>query len=76
MLIVNHHLFFADLGVRLKGYGEVLPRYEAVIFDEAHQMEDVATQYLGSAVSNYRFEELARDLRREAAAAGTSGRRT
>jgi len=69
VLIVNHHLFFADLGVRLKGYGEVLPRYEAVVFDEAHQLEEVATQYLGTVISNYRFEELARDLRREASAA-------
>jgi ATP-dependent DNA helicase DinG len=69
ILIVNHHLFFADLAVRLKGYGEVLPRYEAVIFDEAHQLEEVATQYLGTVISNYRFEELARDLRREASAA-------
>jgi len=69
VLIVNHHLFFADLGVRLKGYGEVLPRYEAVVFDEAHQLEEVATQYLGTVISNYRFEELARDFRREASAA-------
>jgi ATP-dependent DNA helicase DinG len=69
ILIVNHHLFFADLAVRLKGYGEVLPRYEAVVFDEAHQLEETATQYLGSTVSNYRFEELARDLRRECTAA-------
>ena len=38
VVIVNHHLFFADLAVRLRGYGEVLPRYEAVIFDEAHQI--------------------------------------
>ena len=69
VVIVNHHLFFADLAVRLRGYGEVLPRYEAAIFDEAHQLEEVATQYLGAAVSNFRFEELARDVRREAAAA-------
>ena len=69
LLIVNHHLFFADLAVRLKGYGEVLPRYEAVVFDEAHQLEETATQYLGNTISNYRFEELARDLRRECAAA-------
>jgi ATP-dependent DNA helicase DinG len=69
VVIVNHHLFFADLAVRLRGYGEVLPRYEAAIFDEAHQMEEVATQYLGTAVSNFRFEELARDVRREATAA-------
>jgi ATP-dependent DNA helicase DinG len=69
VLIVNHHLFFADLAVRMKGYGEVLPRYEAVVFDEAHQLEETATQYLGNTISNYRFEELARDLRRECAAA-------
>jgi ATP-dependent DNA helicase DinG len=69
VVIVNHHLFFADLAVRMRGYGEVLPRYEAVIFDEAHQLEEVATQYFGSTVSNYRFEELARDIRRELTAA-------
>ncbi|HSR12705.1 MAG TPA: helicase C-terminal domain-containing protein, partial [Thermodesulfobacteriota bacterium] len=69
VVIVNHHLFFADLAVRAGGYGEVLPRYEAVIFDEAHQLEDVATQYLGKNVSSFRFEELARDVVREAAAA-------
>ena len=68
VIIVNHHLFFADLAVRLKGYGEVLPRYEAVIFDEAHQLEEVATQYFGSAVSNFRCEELVRDIRREVTA--------
>ncbi len=66
VIIVNHHLFFADLAVRRKGYGEVLPRYEAVVFDEAHQLEEVATQYLGMTVSNFRFQELARDIRREA----------
>jgi ATP-dependent DNA helicase DinG len=66
VVIVNHHLFFSDLAVRLGGYGEVLPRYEAVIFDEAHQLEEIATQYLGEAVSNFRFEDLARDIRREA----------
>lgn len=69
VIIVNHHLFFSDLAVRQKGYGEVLPRYEAVIFDEAHQLEEIATQYFGMSVSNFRFEELARDIRREMAAA-------
>jgi ATP-dependent DNA helicase DinG len=69
VVIVNHHLFFADLSVRIRGYGEVLPRYEVVVFDEAHQLEEVATQYLGSEVSSFRFEELARDIRREAGAA-------
>jgi ATP-dependent DNA helicase DinG len=69
VVIVNHHLFFADLSVRIRGYGEVLPRYEGVVFDEAHQLEEVATQYLGSEVSSFRFEELARDIRREAGTA-------
>jgi len=69
MVIVNHHLFFADLSVRLKGFGEVIPRYEAVVFDEAHQLEEVATQYLGVSLSNFRFEELSRDIRRETGAA-------
>ncbi|MGC8810772.1 MAG: ATP-dependent DNA helicase [bacterium] len=65
IVIVNHHLFFADLALRQRGYGEVLPRYEAVIFDEAHQLEEVATQYFGIMVSNYRLEELVRDMQRE-----------
>jgi ATP-dependent DNA helicase DinG len=43
IVIVNHHLFFADLALRIRGYGEVLPRYQGVIFDEAHQLEEVAT---------------------------------
>jgi len=69
VVIVNHHLFFADLAVRRRGFGEVLPRYEGVIFDEAHQLEEVATQYLGFSLSNFRFEELSRDIRREIGAA-------
>jgi len=69
VLIVNHHLFFADLALRLKGWGEVLPPYENVVFDEAHQLEEVATQYFGMAVSNYHFTELIKDIRREMTAA-------
>jgi ATP-dependent DNA helicase DinG len=69
VVIVNHHLFFADLAVRRRGFGEVLPRYEGVIFDEAHQLEEVATQYLGFSLSNFRFEEFSRDIRRETGAA-------
>ncbi|MEK6775526.1 MAG: helicase C-terminal domain-containing protein [bacterium] len=63
ILIVNHHLFFADLSVKEKGYGEVIPSYDAVIFDEAHLIEDVATHYFGCQVSNYRIGELIRDTR-------------
>ncbi len=63
VLVVNHHLFFADLAIRDAG-GEVIPRYKRVIFDEAHQLEEVITSYFGLSVSNYRLEELARDTQR------------
>ncbi|MBI4167124.1 MAG: ATP-dependent DNA helicase [Acidobacteria bacterium] len=61
ILIVNHHLFFADLGLRQMEFASLLPDYAAIVFDEAHQIEDVATQYFGVQISNYRVEELARD---------------
>jgi len=61
LLIVNHHLFFADLALRQNDYAALLPDYSALVFDEAHEMEDVATQYFGVEVSSYRVEELARD---------------
>src|SRR5579871_4895626 len=61
LIIVNHHLFFADLALKQDDFGSVLPEYEAVVFDEAHEIEDVASDYFGREVSNYRFEELARD---------------
>jgi ATP-dependent DNA helicase DinG len=61
LLIVNHHLFFADLALRQREYAALLPDYAALVFDEAHDMEDVATQYFGVEVSSYRVEELARD---------------
>ncbi|NVI98671.1 ATP-dependent DNA helicase [Myxococcus sp. AM009] len=63
LLVVNHHLFFADLALRSSGKRTegVLPWYEAVIFDEAHALEDAASGYFGCSVSNYRLEELARD---------------
>jgi ATP-dependent DNA helicase DinG len=64
ILIVNHHLFFADLSVRESGFGEVIPRYRTVIFDETHQLEDVATEYFGFQVSDFRIEDLARDMLR------------
>ena len=61
LIIVNHHLFFADLALRQDDFGSILPEYSAVVFDEAHEIEDVASDYFGRQVSNYRFEELARD---------------
>jgi ATP-dependent DNA helicase DinG len=78
IIIVNHHLFFADLSVRQEAAGApdagILPESAAVIFDEAHELEEVASSYFGLSVSNIRFEELARDtdvlLRGKEGAAG------
>ncbi len=67
IIIVNHHLFFADLAVRIVSPGAIIPNYEGVIFDEAHQLEEVATNYFGFSASNWRIEELVKDTRREAA---------
>ncbi len=61
LIIVNHHLFFADLAIRQEDFGSILPEYSAVVFDEAHEIEDVASDYFGRQLSSYRFEELARD---------------
>jgi ATP-dependent DNA helicase DinG len=61
VMIVNHHLFFADLALKQSDYATLLPEYQAVVFDEAHELEDVATQYFGRQFSNYRVDELARD---------------
>jgi ATP-dependent DNA helicase DinG len=61
LIIVNHHLFFADLALKQDDFGSILPEYSAVVFDEAHEMEDVASEYFGRQISNFRFEELARD---------------
>lgn len=62
LIIVNHHLFFADLAVKQEEFGGILPRYDAVIFDEAHEIEDVAGQYFGASVSNLQLQDLARDI--------------
>ena len=61
LIVVNHHLFFADLALKQMEFASLIPEYSAVVFDEAHELEDVATQYFGLQVSNYRLEELARD---------------
>ncbi len=61
IVIVNHHLLCADAAVRQGGYGEVIPDYSFAIVDEAHQLEDVATQYFGISVSKFRVENLILD---------------
>ncbi len=66
IIIVNHHLFFADLSIKLEAEGApdagVLPECGAVIFDEAHELEDIAGSYFGISVSNLRMDELTRDV--------------
>jgi ATP-dependent DNA helicase DinG len=66
IVIVNHHLFFADLSIKLEADGApdagVLPECGAVIFDEAHELEDIAGNYFGISVSNLRMDELTRDV--------------
>ncbi|HEY1741898.1 MAG TPA: DEAD/DEAH box helicase, partial [Granulicella sp.] len=76
IVIVNHHLFFADLSIKQQAAGApdagILPEAAAVIFDEAHELEDVASQYFGIALSNARFDELARDTESMLKAKGVS----
>ncbi len=75
LVIVNHHLLCADASVRQSAYGEVIPACHHAIIDEAHQLEDVATQYFGFSVSTYRLEDLARDLERLVATGGIDDRK-
>ncbi len=66
IVVVNHHLFFADVMLRDDGVGELLPACNAVIFDEAHQLPETASLFFGESVSTSQLIELARDVRNEA----------
>ncbi|VEH66338.1 helicase, ATP-dependent, c2 type [Rodentibacter pneumotropicus] len=55
IVVINHHLFFADMAVKENGFGELIPQAENIIFDEAHQLPDIASQYFGQAVSSRQF---------------------
>ena len=66
LLIVNHHLLFADLAVRASDFGRVLPDYDCLVLDEAHRIEEIATLHFGRRASGLRLRELADDARREA----------
>jgi len=70
VVIVNHHLLCADASVRKGNFGEVIPGCTSLVVDEAHQLEDVATQYFGLAFSTYQFDDFVRDADR-----GLSGAR-
>jgi ATP-dependent DNA helicase DinG len=62
LVVVNHHLFFADLNVRESGVAELLPTVRCVVFDEAHQLNDIGVQFLGRQISSGQLLSLARDL--------------
>ncbi|MDR3555032.1 MAG: ATP-dependent DNA helicase [Syntrophobacteraceae bacterium] len=62
IVVVNHHLFFADMALRQKGLDGVLPEYDAVVFDEAHLLEDVAGEYFGVHFSSFALAQLSRDI--------------
>ncbi|MGL1932624.1 MAG: ATP-dependent DNA helicase [Desulfotalea sp.] len=64
ILIVNHHLFFSDISLKKAGYGELLPRYEVVIFDEAHHLENIATTFFGKSFSQYQILNFIGDAER------------
>jgi ATP-dependent DNA helicase DinG len=74
VVIVNHHLLCADLAVKDGTFGEVIPEYDTVILDEAHLLEDVATQYFGTQVSSHKLDDLCRDVERELRAARLDAR--
>ncbi|UCV25072.1 ATP-dependent DNA helicase [Ferribacterium limneticum] len=66
LVVVNHHLFFADVMLRDEGMAELLPACNTVIFDEAHQLPEVATLFFGDSISTAQVLDLARDVRAEA----------
>jgi ATP-dependent DNA helicase DinG len=74
LIVVNHHLYFADLALREGGVAEILPEYDAVVFDEAHHLEQTIASFFGQEVSTYRINELLTDVRKtlEAESAATA----
>ena len=70
LIVVNHHLFFADLSLRRDDFGSIIPNYQGVVFDEAHEIEGVVGQFFGVRLSSFQFGELASDIRKAAKAGG------
>ena len=65
IIIVNHHLFFADLMIKKGGFGEIIPRFQMVVFDEAHKIEEIATTYFGERLSTGQLLDLVQDAEKE-----------
>jgi ATP-dependent DNA helicase DinG len=70
VVVVNHHLLMADLVLKEEGFGDLLPGADAIIIDEAHQLPEVAANFLGFAVSSRQLQSLSRDLAAELLASG------
>jgi ATP-dependent DNA helicase DinG len=62
IVVVNHHLFFADMALKDTGFGELIPEADVVVFDEAHQIPDIASEYFGEALSSRQISDLAKDI--------------
>ena len=62
ILVINHHLFFSDLAIREEGFGEILPDADVLIFDEAHQLPDIASHFYGQQITSRQLEMLCRDV--------------
>ncbi len=65
IIIVNHHLFFADIMVKQGGFGEIIPRFQAVVFDEAHNIEEIAISYFGVSLSTGQLAAFVKDAEKE-----------
>jgi ATP-dependent DNA helicase DinG len=74
LILVNHHLFMADLALKDDLAGQVLPNWEAAVLDEAHMLESVATDYFGYSISNYYLRHLTEDIEKAADVWPTLGR--
>jgi ATP-dependent DNA helicase DinG len=73
VVVVNHHLFFADVALKEGGMAELLPSANTIIFDEAHQLPEVATLFFGTSVSTSQVLELCRDVLAEGLAHARAG---
>jgi ATP-dependent DNA helicase DinG len=62
VVVVNHHLFFADMALKDTGFGELIPEADLVVFDEAHQIPDIASEYFGETFSSRQMQDISRDV--------------
>ncbi len=65
LIIVNHHLFFADMKVKKGGFGEIIPRFQVAVFDEAHNIEEIATTHFGESISTRQVTEFLGEMEKQ-----------